>query len=110
MEGTQRTSSSPSSPPPSVAVSDFARRFSADAAIKHTCMHSLAPSSVFGENEGGGCSFDIEGRTDELAMDGNHLYSTYGYPQNMDVKLRGVLICVESIPPTSTSLSLNPTL
>ena len=73
-----------------VAVSDFARRFSADAAIKHTCMHSLGPSSVFGENEGGGCSFDIEGRTDELAMDGNHLYSTSGYPPIMDVKLRGV--------------------
>ena len=87
-----------------VAVSDFARRFSADAAIKHTCMHSLAPSSVFGENEGGGCSFDIEGRTDELAMDGNHLYSTSGYPQNMAVKLRGVLICVASIPPISTGL------
>ena len=94
-----------------VAVSDFARRFSADAAIKHTCMHSLAPSSVFGENEGGGgCSFDIEGRTDELAMDGNHLYSTLGCPQNMDVKLRGVQICVDSIPLTSTTLSLNPTL
>ena len=93
-----------------VAVSDFARRFSADAAIKHTCMHSLAPSSVFGENEGGGCSFDIEGRTDELAMDGNHLYSTSGYPPIMHVKLRGVQICVDSIPLTSTTLSLNPTL
>ena len=61
-------------------VSDFAKRFSADGAIKHTCMHSLTRSlalrCVFRENEGGAAAVNLisqirrmGGRTNGAAAD-----------------------------------------